>query len=120
MTTIFPIPPAVLNMLVIAMPSNDGSGTYQVTCNPPSLVVTQPNTIISFQLIGPTPTNVLFTGFYETGIPVQQMSLPSITNDGKLMTSIDANSAAGTIDVTLHFKDSEVQFSFDPQIHNNF
>ncbi|MGS0740754.1 hypothetical protein ACVBEF_02795 [Glaciimonas sp. GG7] len=120
MTTIFPIPPVFLNMLVIALPSNDGSGTYQVTCNPPYLTVTQPNTIISFQLIGPTPEDVIFAGFEESGALTQQMSPASIPNDGKLMMTVDANSATCTMNINLLFKDSEVPFSFDPQVHNQY
>lgn len=119
-----PVPPAFINMTVQAEPRRDKTGNtpcggYHVTCHPAALVVSQLNSILNFQLIAPTPDGVKFASISKhKPIPVTQLSNPSISLDGKLMTLCDANTVAEPIDVTFHFTDGPHTFTFDPQVQN--
>lgn len=120
-----PVPPAFINTIVIAerRPDEDGNThcrKYRVTCHPPSLVVTEPGTILNFQLITPTPQEIVFRGIEKKKPnPERQLSDPSISVDGKQLTLSDANSIKEKIDVTLLFKDGDRDVSYDPQVQND-
>lgn len=126
MTTPYvPIPPAFINMLIIVERRDDESGNtacrkYQVTCNPPDITVSYPDTIVNFQLISPTPETIKFIGLDKhKPIPTMQLSNPSISLDGKLMMVCDANTVNEAISVSLLFGDGPHDLSFDPQVQNN-
>jgi hypothetical protein len=124
-TTYTPVPPVFLNMIVIVerRPVKDGNsngGDFQVTCHPPYLVVTEPGSIINFQLIAPTPDTIKFSGIdKKKPNPERQLSDPSVSVDGRQMTLSDANTIKETIDVTLLFNDGDCSGSFDPQVQND-
>ena len=117
----------MINVLVIIQRVADGSGNagdgdYEVTCNPPDISVTRTNTLINYQLLSPTPAEIVLTGFTTSKpIPIPQLSQPpSISLDGTLMTLCDANTVAEEIHITLGFQDNlhERKLSFDPQVTN--
>lgn len=110
-----PVPPAFINVIVVAMPIDGG---YQVTCIPPTVSVTEPSTLLNFQLIDPTPATVRFNGIEQNQGTESQFSDPSISLDGKQLTLCDANSVWGGIDVTLLFSNGGDKFKFDPQVQN--
>jgi hypothetical protein len=120
-----PVPPAFLNMIVIVEPRHKEDGNskcrkYQVTCHPPYLIVTEPGTIINFQLIAPTPDAIIFLGMHkEKPHPLPQLSEPSISLDGKQMTVCDANTVPEGIDVTLRLAHHKHEIDFDPQVQND-
>jgi hypothetical protein len=120
-----PVPPAFINTIVIVEERREEDGNskcrkYQVTCHPPYLVVTQPGTILNFQLIAPTPAAVTFKGVYKhKPYPEPQLSDPSISLDGKQMTLCDANTLQEDIHVTLRLQHQEREIDFDPQVQND-
>jgi hypothetical protein len=120
-----PVPPAFINTIVIVeqRPEEDGNSKcrkYQVTCHPPYLVVTEPGTILNFQLIAPTPEAFVFKGIHKhKPHPEPQLSDPSISLDGKQMTLCDANTVVEDIQVTLRFRHHEREIDFDPQVQND-
>jgi hypothetical protein len=120
-----PVPPAFINTIVIAerRPEEDGNThcrKYRVTCHPPYLVVTEPGTILNFQLITPTPEEIAFRGIEKKKpYPTRQLSDPSISVDGKQMTLSDINSIKEKIEVTLLLKDGDCDVSYDPQVQND-
>lgn len=118
------IPPAFINVLVIVVPCNDGSGNagdglYQVTTLPEVVQVTQPNTIINYQLIPPSPAGFVFLGMEKKPSGhVPQLGSPSVSLDGKMLTFCDRNSAREDVAVTLLFSDGRGNIVHDPQIQN--
>ncbi|HEX8609721.1 MAG TPA: hypothetical protein VF800_00325 [Telluria sp.] len=127
------IVPPVINVFVIVQPTlfgNAGDGLFQVTCVPETIVVTEPNTLVVYQLIAPTPPNILFSGYTDPGPAptAQQLSQPAtVSADGTMMAIFDADSNSDvepplTIQVKLWFIDTEnpdIPFIFDPQVTND-
>ncbi|MBC7452381.1 MAG: hypothetical protein H7335_01480 [Massilia sp.] len=118
------IPPALINVLVIVVPCDDGSGNmgdglYNVTTLPHAITVTRRNTIVNYQLIAPTPDAFVFLGMEKKPSGgVWQLSKPSISLDGKMLTFSDQNSDREDIAVTLLFSDGMAHISHDPQVQN--
>lgn len=124
--------PAFLNTPVTVTRTPDGGGNachgkYQVTYYQPggisvnehgSISVVSTNTILNFQLIAPTPSEVVFTGMRTNQNDVeQQFSEATISLDGKMLTFTDIDNSPGGIAVTLLWRDS-VEISHDPQVVN--
>lgn len=96
---------AFKNVEVIAIPQVDpatGEASIKVTLNPPKLTVTEPNTIINFQLVDPTPAELRFTGV-KVAPPNDQLSPPAISTDGRNLTLNDVNTVAEDFVVTFQF-----------------
>ncbi|UGQ48902.1 hypothetical protein [Massilia endophytica] len=90
------------NVQVVVTPSRDAAGavSYSYTTEPTKLVITQRDTIINFQLVLPTPPDVVFTGM-TLSPSSRQFSTPTISTDGKNVTISDVNTAVG--DFTWNF-----------------
>lgn len=96
---------AFLNVEVTAIPQADaatGQTSVKVTLTPPTLTVTEPNTIVNYQLIDPTPTELRFTGI-TVAPPNDQISPPAISTDGRNITLNDVNTVEGDFVVTFQF-----------------
>lgn len=118
------IPPAFVNVIVIAVRSYDGTGNagdglYNITTLPETVAVNRPNTIVNFQLIPPTPDEFVFTGIdRKPSVGVRQLSNASVSLDGKMLTFSDENSDKESVGVTLLFSSGQGSIMHDPQIQN--
>lgn len=115
------VPTEFQNVQVIAIPSLDstsGKTKYTTTFSPETLIVKSADTVINYQLISPTPTGVRFKNVVINQ-HTDQMSNPSISLSGKLVTLSDANTVKETISMTFHFVDNDgVEFNVDPDVLN--
>lgn len=108
-----------INVMVKVRPG-DQKGEYKVHTAPASLCVTEPDTVINYQIYDSGEYDITFTGM--TVIPVQnyQLSTPTVSISGKQLTFVDANTARVTLDITLEFQDQHgVRFTHDPQVKND-
>ncbi|MYN18517.1 hypothetical protein GTP81_17345 [Rugamonas sp. FT107W] len=107
-----------INILVKVRPGIN-PGTYKVETMPAVLRVSQPDTIINYQIFDTGGQNIVFTGM--TVIPTEndQLSTAVVSVSGKQLTFSDANTAKMTLNITLNFQDDDgVQFMHDPQVEN--
>lgn len=122
MTKQYPVAPTqFINVLVTALPVVDEATKkvrYETSFEPKAIKVTSPDTVINYQLVGPTPEHVRFETMTVT--PDQsQLSTPSIGQSGRVVTFSNANTRAETLNVTLHFIDRDLsRFAVDPEIKN--
>lgn len=111
------------NVQVIAIPEKNpttGEVTYRTTFIPESIVITTNDCVINYQLISPTPDGVQFTGMSINPKHTHQLSTPSISRSGRIMTFSDANTLKEVLHITLHFTDKDqVEFSVDPDVEND-
>jgi hypothetical protein len=99
-------------------PGGDGNcsgGRFQASCNQEGITVREKNVEICYQLSDATPPGIIFHGF--TANPAGQLSKPTISKDGRTMTTIDSDTQAGRIKVDLEFQDTTV-FVYDPEVDN--
>lgn len=115
-------PTAFLNVQVTAQPHVDpatGKTTYDVRFTPPSLTVTEFDTVINYQLVTPTPQGVTFKSVTVRPGRDDQLSEPTISESGKMVTFSDANTKRADFHLTLHFHDTKgVHFAVDPEVTN--
>lgn len=115
-------PTPFLNVQVTAIPEKTQAGEkrrYKTTFHPEKLVVTEPDTVINYQLVEPTPPDVQFRKVVIKPGREDQLSEPTISESGKLVTFSNANTRKVTFNLTLHFKDeSETEFAVDPEMEN--
>lgn len=115
-------PTAFLNVQVTAIPEHDqtaGKTRYKVTFHPATLVVTEYDTVINYQLVEPTPAGVTFRSVTVKPSREDQLSDPSISESGKLVTFSDANTKPANFNLTMYFRDhANVEFNVDPEISN--
>lgn len=131
---VFPAAPKFMNIQVIvqrvsgvAPRAPDAIGGYDVSYFSDGLPVVDgniqvqaANVVVNYQLIAPTPDEIRFSGMTTKvkGDGRRQLSQPSISLDGKMMTFCDACDEHGQIAVTFFWTDG-VQFHHDPEIVNN-
>ncbi|WEF34141.1 DP-EP family protein [Pseudoduganella chitinolytica] len=115
-------PTSFMNVLVTALPYVDPVSKktkYKTTFEPAALKVTEADTVINYQLVSPTPAGVKFKSVTVKPGREDQLSEPSISESGKLVTFSDANTRAANFNLTLHFIDSDkIEFNVDPEIAN--
>lgn len=120
---VFVTPTAFVNVLVTAIPTVDtktGNITYATTFSPDAVRVRQNDTVISYQLVEPTPKGVRIASVDVKPEHSGQVSTPTISTTGKIATFIDANTAKENFNITLHFEDSDgIKFSVDPEVGND-
>jgi len=108
-----------IQVTVLQKPSGTGSSSYDVSCNPESITVTQPDSVINYQLVEPTPQEIEFSGVDTKPDHNHQLSAATISVSGKLLTLSDANTKDQILDLTLKFHDKQGnKISFDPQVIN--
>jgi len=92
---------------------------YATHYSPETIRVTSCDTVISYHLVEPTPKGVRFTGMTVTPEHTDQLSAPSISRSGRVMTTVDANTLSTTLNLDLKFDDGKgVCFSDDPEVVN--
>lgn len=99
-------------------PNGDGNcsgGRFQASCDQEGITVSQKNVEITYQLSAATPRGIIFHGF--TANPTGQLNKPTISKDGRTMTTVDSDTRAGSIKVDLEFQDTTV-FVYDPEVEN--
>ncbi|WP_332856571.1 hypothetical protein [Duganella sp. S19_KUP01_CR8] len=107
-----------INILVKVRPGVK-PGTYKVETMPAVLRVSQPDTVINYQIFDSGTENIVFTGMTVLPEDNNQFSEESISVSGKQLTFSDANTAPMTLNIILNFKNDEgVQFMHDPQVEN--
>lgn len=114
-------PTPFLNIQVTAIPTKDSAGkvTYKTTFLPEKVSVTAHDTVLNYQLVAPTPTGVTFKNVNIVPGSQSQLSIPSISQSGKLVTFSDANTVAENFNLTFYFKDSDgIEFQVDPEVDN--
>lgn len=116
--------PEFHNITVVVEPTpngggNAGGGKWKVTCTPYSSPVFTGDAILNYQLVAPTPSGIVFAGYdVSAPLPGRELSKPSISVDGKMMTFSDRNSKGEIILVTLRFKDV-MEILYDPEVPND-
>lgn len=97
-------------------------GTYEVETAPANPYITQPDTVINYQIFDSGKNDIVFNSKIPmTVIPAEngQLSSPSVSISGKQLTFSDANTSQMTLNITLNFQDETgVQFSHDPEVRN--
>lgn len=114
-----PASTAFVNILVSVKPNATEPGKYDILTAPAVPVITEPDTVISYQIFD--SGNIVFTGVSILPDGNDQLSPPSISLSGKLLTFSDANTKQMDLNVTLMFTDTskpKLAFSHDPQISN--
>lgn len=120
--TVEQAPTAFLNVQVTAVPKVDAKGnvTYDTTFTPNKLTVTEPDTVINYQLVDPTPADVKFKKLSVVPDQNNQFSVPSISESGKLVTLSDANTAKASFNIKIKFTNKDQQeFLVDPEVDND-
>ncbi|MDC8757106.1 hypothetical protein [Janthinobacterium fluminis] len=113
------------NTRVTVVPTPDGSGNsvdgqYQVTYLPgESIKVATSSAVINYQLVHPTPADIVFTGMRTDQSDLDpQFSIPTISQDGRMLTFSDSNSRKELIKITLLWR-AGVAIAHDPQVEND-
>lgn len=113
-------PNQFINVLVKVIPGKN-PGEYLVHTAPEIPYVTQPDTILNYQIYDCGDKNIVFTGMSVTPVDNKQLSQASVSVSGKTLTFSDANTnpAKMILNITLQFKDEDgIQFSHDPEVVN--
>jgi hypothetical protein len=118
MTTLVP-PTTFQNIEVWVTPKVDKPGKYDVITKPESPVITEKNTVLSYQIVETAGYPIVFTGMTVKPKDNNQFSKETISIDAKVLAFIDANTEKMTLNIVLHFKDTDgIEFSHDPQVQN--
>jgi hypothetical protein len=118
MTIAVPITPFI-NVLV-RVKRKDATDSYSVHCEPEAPLIVQPDTVINYQIVDSDP-EIIFSGLEVNPPDLNQISAPSISYSGKLLTVNDANTYKGWLSLFLEFTNSETKLTFkhDPQVRND-
>jgi hypothetical protein len=80
-----------------------GKVSYQISKSTPHpVVITEADTIINYQLVAPTPDDVVFTGLTLSPASTQ-FSKPTISADGKNITLSDVNTTWSNFKTAFEF-----------------
>ncbi len=115
--------PTLTNTLITVTRTPDGGGNvsggkYNVAYGTAAVSAQTRNEVLTYQLADPTPPEIRFTGVSVAGEGTsRQMSTPTISRDGRMLTLIDADTAAVTMNLTFKWKDC-TEFEHDPQVGN--
>lgn len=119
MKTAYPITPFI-NVQVWVNKKADQSG-YEVRCEPLVPMVMQKDTVINYQIVDTFGADIVFSGLEVTPVGLNQISVPTISQSGKLLTVSDANTKCCRLSLNLEFTDKSqgLRFMHDPQIQND-
>lgn len=119
MKTAYSITPFI-NVQVWVKKKSDGTG-YEVRSEPAVPMVVQKDTVINYQIVDTFGEDIVFSGLEVTPVDLNQISIPSISASGKLLTVSDANTQCCRLNLNLEFTDKSqsVRFMHDPQIQND-
>jgi hypothetical protein len=108
-----------INVLVRVKLNKEKSG-YDVHCEPEAPLILQKDTVINYQITDTGGQDIVFSGLDVTPPDLKQISTPSISFSGKLLTVNDANTYKGWLSLFLEFTDrtAKTTFKHDPQVRN--
>lgn len=107
-----------INILVHVREDSE-TGAYKVVTAPAIPYVTQPDTILNYQIFDSGKKDIVFTGMSVLPKDNDQLSHGSVSISGKQLTFSDANTSKMTLNITLNFKDEAgLEFSHDPEVQN--
>lgn len=118
----YPASTSFVNILVFVKPSTSPNKKFDVVTAPAAPTITETDTVINYQIFDSSGFDIVFTGATFYPAINDQLSPPTISVSGKLLTFSDANTKKIDLGVTLNFlnKDaSKDEFSHDPQIINS-
>ena len=120
MTSLVPAPITLKNIPVMVSPDPEKPGKYIVVTPGPIPVITDQDTILSYQIIDTDGYPIVFKGMSVKPQDNNQLSPATVSLDGKVLAFVDANTVKMTLNVTLKFTDKDgVEFSHDPQVDND-
>lgn len=107
-----------INIMLKVRPG-DEPGVYKVHTAPEIPWITQPDTVVNYQIYDSGDLDIVFTGMSVLPADNGQLSPASLSVSQKQLTFSDANTEDITLNVTLNFKDAHgVEFMHDPQVVN--
>ncbi|WP_343729375.1 hypothetical protein [Duganella sp.] len=110
-----------LNIL-IKVREGDTPNNYVVETAPVAPYITQPDTVINYQIFDSGKHKIVFDSKNPMTVSPadnNQLSTPSRSLSGKQLSFIDANTSKMTLNITLNFETEDgVQFSHDPEVRN--
>jgi hypothetical protein len=101
----FPSPTSFIDVLVTVTPGAE-PGSFNYVTDPVAPVITQPDTVINYQIFDSAGHDIVFTGLTVEPADNGQLSIPSLSVSGKLLTLSDANTEKVTMTIQLHFSES--------------
>lgn len=78
---------------------------YQATYDPKIIDVDEPDTILHFKLVTPTPDDIVIRSVSISPEVQDQLSTPSISKNGKAATLSDLNTASQTFNLSFAYRD---------------
>ncbi|SEO07124.1 hypothetical protein SAMN05428959_104502 [Duganella sp. CF517] len=116
----FPASTSFVNILVFVKPSAT-LGQYDVITAPAVPIITEPDTVINYQLFDTDGYDIVFTGMSVEPSVNSQLSVATVSMSGKMLTFSDANTETMGLNINLKFKNNSKEgekFAHDPQIIN--
>ncbi|MYM34376.1 hypothetical protein GTP38_08505 [Duganella sp. FT94W] len=114
------VPPAVLqNIAVTVRPDEKHPGKFISHTVPADPILTEPNVILNYQIVESFGLDIVFTGAVVKPRYNRQVSKPTISVDGKMLTLSDINTEKMTLNITLEFDGPSGPFAHDPQVQND-
>lgn len=105
--------------IIVTVKHSTIPGKYDVHTEPPAPIVTETDTVINYHIFDPEGNNIVFSGMSVKPHDNNQLSAPSVSVSGQLLTFSDANTKKMTLDINLKFKDKlGLEFMHDPQVKN--
>ncbi len=117
----YPATTSFVNILVFVKPSAIPEKKFDVTTVPATPIITEKDTVINYQIFDSSGLDIVFTGMTVLPLGSDQLSAPSVSLSGKLLTFSDANTKKVNLNIILEFLNKSVkdgEFSHDPQISN--
>lgn len=114
------VSPAVFqNIAVSVKPDEKNPGQYITTTEPVDPVLIEPNVILNYQIVNSYGFDIVFTGASVKPRYNRQLSKPTVSADGKMLTFSDINTEKMTLNITLEFEGPDGVFLHDPQVQND-
>jgi hypothetical protein len=112
-------PTSFQNIQVWVKPKEGEVKKYTVITVPTEPEILNEDTVINYQIVDTDGLPIIFSHMTVKPEDNNQLSEETVSLDGKLLTFVDANTEKMVLNITLHFKHNDVEFSHDPQIQNN-
>jgi hypothetical protein len=117
-------PTAFINVLVTRVPHTGANGqvSYTTTYAPDLVSVVTPDTVINYQLVPPTPDDIVFVSATVSPADNTQLSEPVISQSGKMVTFSNANTEKQTFQIAFGYSGggggATVNLATDPEVDN--
>jgi hypothetical protein len=105
--------------VMVKVVAGDEPNTYKVHTAPKTPCVTEPDTVINYQIYDDNHEGIVFTGMIIETLGNDQLSAATVSLSKKQLTFTDANTSKVDISFKLTFKTAAgVEFMHDPQVRN--